>query len=173
MSPVTRCSRSQPAEGVACAVHAMDADSQQETVRFHRAITGPSNDTYGLIATDSKTQTVAEAARMFTRRLCASPPHSDFSRKSGKRMLWESELAGCVAVRATRHCRKRCGRLLGGAWRTWDQQELVDDGTTIPLIIPGSCPSISVLGTWPPISAPCGGLPGQVDVRPPLFRPLE
>jgi hypothetical protein len=71
----------------------MDADSQQETVRFHRAITGPSNDTYGLIATDSKAQTVAEAASMFTRRLCASPPHFDFSRKSGKRMLWESELA--------------------------------------------------------------------------------
>jgi hypothetical protein len=41
----------------------MDADSQQETVRFHRAITGPSNDTYGLIATDSKAQTVAEAAK--------------------------------------------------------------------------------------------------------------
>jgi hypothetical protein len=59
----------------------MDADSRQETVTLHRAITGPSNDTYGLIATDSKAQTVAEAVSLFTRRLCALPPRSDFSRK--------------------------------------------------------------------------------------------
>jgi hypothetical protein len=59
----------------------MDADSRQETVRFHRAITGPSNDTYGLIATDSKAQTVAEAAGLFTRRLWASPPLAHFSQK--------------------------------------------------------------------------------------------
>jgi hypothetical protein len=65
----------------------MAADPQQETVMLHRAITGPSNDTYGLIATDSKAQTVAEAARLFTRRLCASPRRSDFSKKTGQRTL--------------------------------------------------------------------------------------
>jgi len=92
----------------------MDADSQQETVRFHRAITSPSNNSYGLIATDGKAQTVAEAVGVFTRRLCALPPLSDFSRKTGKRTLWGSELAGCVAVRATRHCRKKVRPALGG-----------------------------------------------------------
>ena len=90
MSPVTRCSRSQLAGTVACAVQAIDPDSQQETVRFHRAITGPSNNSYGLIAIDGKAQTVAEAARLFTRRLCALPLLADFSEKTGKR-TWLGE----------------------------------------------------------------------------------
>jgi hypothetical protein len=63
---------------VACAVQAVDADSQQETVTLPGAITGATNDTYGLIAADGKAQTVAEAANLFTRRLCASPPLSNF-----------------------------------------------------------------------------------------------
>jgi hypothetical protein len=66
---------------VACAVQTVDADSQQETVTLRGAIAGATDDSYGLIATDGKAQTVAEAARMFTRRLCASPPRSDFSKK--------------------------------------------------------------------------------------------
>jgi hypothetical protein len=92
----------------------VDADSQQETMTLRGANAGATNDSYGLIATDSKAQTVAEAARMFTPRLCASPPLSDFSRKIGKRTLWGSEFAGCVAVRATRHCRNKVRPALGG-----------------------------------------------------------
>jgi hypothetical protein len=68
----------------------MDADPQQETVRFHRAITGPSNNSYGLIAIGGKAQTVAEAARLFTRRLCALALPADFSEKTGKR-TWLGE----------------------------------------------------------------------------------
>jgi hypothetical protein len=51
------------------------------TETLHDATTAAPNDIYGLNATDSKAQTVAEAARMFTRRLCASPPLADFSQK--------------------------------------------------------------------------------------------
>jgi hypothetical protein len=68
-------------------MQAVDADSQQETVTLRGAKAGATNDSYGLIATDSKAQTVAEAARMFTRCLCASQPLSDFSKKNGKRTL--------------------------------------------------------------------------------------
>jgi hypothetical protein len=80
---------------VACAVQTVDADSQQETVTLRGAITGATNDSYGLIATDSKAQTVAEAARMFTRRLCASPPLADFSKKIrqahvAERVIWRN-----------------------------------------------------------------------------------
>jgi hypothetical protein len=51
-------------------------------VTLHDAITDAPNDSYGLIATDGKAQTVAEAASLFTRRLCASAPLADFSKKT-------------------------------------------------------------------------------------------
>jgi|ERR1700722_5054620 len=71
------------------------------------------NDSYGLIATDGKAQTVAEAARLFTRRLCASVPLADFSKKIrhpnivGRVIGWNGRCLGNAALQ------KGCGRLLG------------------------------------------------------------
>jgi hypothetical protein len=51
-------------------------------VTLHDATTAAPNDIYGLNAADSKAQTVAEAASLFTRSLCASPPLADFPQKN-------------------------------------------------------------------------------------------
>jgi hypothetical protein len=73
-------------------------------VTLHSAITDAPNDSYGLIATDGKAQTVAEAARLFTRRLCASAPLADFSKKirhaniAGRVIWWNGRCLGNAAL---------------------------------------------------------------------------
>jgi hypothetical protein len=63
-------------------IPARDGDALQRD-----SLSDAPDDTYGLIAADSKAQTVAEAVSLFTRRLCASLLRSDFSKKTGKRTL--------------------------------------------------------------------------------------
>jgi hypothetical protein len=84
------------------------------TETLHDATTAAPNDTYGLNATDSKAQTVAEAARLFTRRLCASAPLADFSPKIrqahvAERVIWRNgPLFGQCGI-----AEKRCGQSFG------------------------------------------------------------
>ena len=72
------------------------------------------DDSYGLIAADGKAQTVTEAARLFTRRLCTLAPLADFSKKIrhanivGRVIGWNGRCLGNAVLQ------KRVRPALGG-----------------------------------------------------------